>query len=89
MHKLSGVFAANVTPFDPATLAIVPGWMSRHLAFLRAKGCNGIVPMGTNGEGPSMSVDERKAVIDMAMEAAQDLVVVPGTGCAICPTRSS
>ena len=66
MHKLSGVFAANVTPFDPATLAIVPGWMSRHLAFLRVKGCNGIVPMGTNGEGPSMSLDERKAVIDIA-----------------------
>ena len=85
MHKLSGVFAANVTPFDPATLAVVPGWMSRHLAFLRAKGCNGIVPMGTNGEGPSMSVDERKAVIDTALEAAQGLVVVPGTGCANLP----
>lgn len=85
MHKLSGVFAANVTPFDPVTLDLVPGWMSRHFEFLRANGCNGVVPMGTNGEGPSMSLDERKAVVDMAMEASQGLAVVPGAGCASLP----
>ncbi len=85
MHQLAGVFAANVTPFDPITLALVPGWMGRHCAFLRANGCNGIVPMGTNGEGPSMSLDERKAVVDMAREASLGLAVVPGTGCANLP----
>ncbi len=85
MSRLAGVFAANVTPFDPASLAIDQGWMQRHLAYLRARGCNGIVPLGTNGEGPAMSVAERQAVIDTALGAADGLAVVPGTGCASLP----
>ncbi len=85
MSRLAGVFAANVTPFDPASLAIDHGWMRRHLAYLRARGCDGIVPLGTNGEGPAMSVAERKTVIDSALAAADGLAVVPGTGCASLP----
>lgn len=85
MSRLAGVFAAIVTPFDPTSLAIDPGWMSRHLAYLRARGCDGIVPLGTNGEGPAMSVAERKSVIDTALAAAGGLAVVPGTGCASLP----
>lgn len=85
MNRLSGVLAANVTAFDFTTGAIDHGWMKQHLAFLRAKGCDGVVPMGTNGEGPSMSLDERKAVVDTALEAAGGLAVVPGTGCANLP----
>jgi 4-hydroxy-tetrahydrodipicolinate synthase len=85
MSRLAGVFAANVTPFDPASLEIDHGWMRRHLAWLRARGCDGIVPLGTNGEGPAMSVAERQAVIDTALDAADGLAVVPGTGCASLP----
>jgi 4-hydroxy-tetrahydrodipicolinate synthase len=85
MSRLSGVFAANVTPFDPGSLAIDHGWMRRHLAYLRGRGCDGIVPLGTNGEGPAMSVAERKAVIDTALAAADGLAVVCGTGCASLP----
>ena len=85
MNQLAGVFAANVTPFQSPSLAIDFPWMKRHLAWLRSHGCNGIVPLGTNGEGPAMSVDERKLVIDTALEAADGLVVVPGTGCASLP----
>lgn len=85
MNQLAGVFAANVTPFQPSSLAIDIPWMKRHLAWLRSHGCDGIVPLGTNGEGPAMSVDERKRVIDTALEAADGLVVVPGTGCASLP----
>lgn len=85
MNQLAGVFAANVTPFQSPSLAIDFPWMKRHLAWLRSHGCDGIVPLGTNGEGPSMSVDERKMVIDTALEAADGLVVVPGTGCASLP----
>jgi len=85
MSRLAGVFAANVTPFDSASLAIDHGWMQRHLAWLRARGCDGIVPLGTNGEGPAMSLAERKAVIDTALAAAGSLAVVPGTGCASLP----
>ncbi len=85
MNQLAGVFAANVTPFQSPSLAIDTAWMKRHLAYLRSHGCDGIVPLGTNGEGPAMSVAERKLVIDTALEAADGLVVVPGTGCASLP----
>lgn len=85
MSKLAGIFAATVTPFDPTTGAVVHDWIPRHLAYLRAKGCDGVVPLGTNGEGPSLSVDERKGVIDTVMAHADGLAVVPGTGCASLP----
>ncbi len=85
MSRLAGIFAANVTPFDPITLAIDHDWMRRHLAYLRARGCDGIVPLGTNGEGPAMSVAERKAVIDTALAAADGLAVIAGVGCANLP----
>lgn len=82
MNQLAGVFAANVTPFQSPSLAVDTAWIKRHLAYLRSHGCDGIVPLGTNGEGPAMSVAERKLVIDTALEAADGLAVVPGTGCA-------
>ncbi|MEZ4770428.1 MAG: dihydrodipicolinate synthase family protein [Caldilineales bacterium] len=85
MNQLAGVFAANVTPFQSPSLAIDTAWMKRHLAWLRSRGCDGVVPLGTNGEGPAMSVAERKLVIDTALEAADGLAVVPGTGCASLP----
>lgn len=80
--NLAGVFAASVTPFDPHTGQVDHPWIVRHLAYLRSRGCDGVVPLGTNGEGPSLSVDERKAVIDTVMAHADGLTVVPGTGCA-------
>lgn len=80
--RLAGVFAASVTPFDPQTGEVDHGWIGRHLAYLRSHGCDGVVPLGTNGEGPSLSVAERKAVIEKVMATADGLAVVPGTGCA-------
>jgi 4-hydroxy-tetrahydrodipicolinate synthase len=44
-----------------------------------------VVPLGTNGEGPSLSLDERKGVTDTVMAHADGLAVVPGTGCASLP----
>ena len=82
MNKLAGVYAATVTPFDPTGGAVDHTWIPRHLAYLRAHGCGGVVPLGTNGEGPSLSVDERKAVIETVVAAAGGLGVMPGTGCA-------
>lgn len=82
MTPVAGVFAANVTPFDSVTLAVDFPWLRRHLAYLRSRGCDGVVPLGTNGEGPALSVAERKTVIDAVLDAADGLAVIPGTGCA-------
>ena len=85
MTPLAGVFAANVTPFQRDTLAVDFAWLRRHLAFLHARGADGVVPLGTNGEGPALSLDERRTVIDAALAAAGPLAVIPGVGCANLP----
>lgn len=85
MHHLAGVFAANVTPFHADTLAVDFDWLRGHLAYLQARGADGVVPLGTNGEGPALSLNERKAVIDAVMGAAGSLTVIPGVGCANLP----
>jgi len=45
-------------------------------------GCNGVLLMGTTGEGPSMGLAERKTIIDVCVEAAGAGLVVAHTGCA-------
>lgn len=82
MRTLSGVFAASVTPFQAGSGQVDHAWIKEHLAYLRSHGCDGVVPLGTNGEGPSLGVAERKAVMETVLEHADGLAVVPGTGAA-------
>ncbi len=83
--KLQGVFAPNVTPFDPVSGELDLAWMPPHLDYLRTHGCDGIVPCGTNGEAPSLSVAERMQVVETAIAAANGLRVIAGTGAAALP----
>lgn len=80
--ELRGVFCANVTPFREDTGAIDTDWLRAHLAWLAAQGLDGIVPMGTTGEGPSLTLDERYALLDAIWMHRGTLRVVPCTGCA-------
>jgi 4-hydroxy-tetrahydrodipicolinate synthase len=79
------VHVALLTPFTspsgPPDLAAIPP----HLRWLEANGVDGIVPCGTTGEGPSLSLDERLAVIDTCLANRGNLSVMPGTGCANLP----
>lgn len=58
MHSLAGIHAAAVTPlkadFSP-DLDSIPGL----LAFLAGRGSHGVLLLGTTGEGPSFSTQER------------------------------
>jgi 4-hydroxy-tetrahydrodipicolinate synthase len=83
--ELFGVFAPIVTPFRPEDGEIDFPWIARHLAYLRAHGCDGIIACGTNGEAPSLSVAERQAVLESALAAAGSLTVVAGTGASALP----
>ncbi|WP_417519240.1 dihydrodipicolinate synthase family protein [Minwuia sp.] len=58
-----GVWAAAVTPFN-ADLTIDVGALSAHVDWLLANGCNGVALMGTTGEGTSIGVNERLALIE-------------------------
>jgi 4-hydroxy-tetrahydrodipicolinate synthase len=59
--QLKGVFAAALTPlkndFNP-DIEILP----QYLGFLASRGCHGALILGTTGEGPSFSPEERLAI---------------------------
>jgi 4-hydroxy-tetrahydrodipicolinate synthase len=66
MHSLAGVYSAAVTPlkadYSP-DLESVPSLLS----FLARRGCHGILMLGTTGEGPSFSCEERIGIFHAGM----------------------
>jgi 4-hydroxy-tetrahydrodipicolinate synthase len=74
-----GSIVALVTPFrdgalDAAAFQELVAW---HLA----EGTNGLVPVGTTGESPTLSHPEHERVIELCVEAAAGRVpVIAGTG---------
>lgn len=66
-QKFSGVYAAAVTPlkedYSP-DLKAIPELME----FLDHRGCHGALMLGTTGEGPSFSFDERISILKAAQE---------------------
>ena len=60
---LRGIWPALLTPLD-ARLDVDHARFAAHARSLLAAGCGGVTPFGTTGEGPSFSVDERRAAVD-------------------------
>lgn len=66
-HRLSGVYAAAVTPLH-ADFSPDLGGISPLLDFLARRGCHGALILGTTGEGPSFAPDERIAIFRAALQ---------------------
>jgi 1-pyrroline-4-hydroxy-2-carboxylate deaminase len=64
----NGVIPAVTTPFG-ASGEIKQDWMKRHLRWLIDAGCNGIVALGSLGEGATLSFDEKRTVLTLSCEA--------------------
>jgi len=76
---LKGVFTAMVTPFRDGRI----DWerLRANVAFQIEKGIDGLVPVGTTGESPTLSHDEHHEVIECVVEAVGGKVkVIAGTG---------
>ncbi len=72
--KLKGIIPAVLTPFkedeiDCDTLGRYIDWLINH-------GVHGLFPVGTNGEGALMNVQERKVVAETSVSAANKRVPV-------------
>jgi 4-hydroxy-tetrahydrodipicolinate synthase len=81
--KFSGVYCAIVTPlshgrFDPQRFQM-------HIRTLAAEGCDGLLVLGTTGEGQSFDFSERGEVIAAAREVCGSMTLLAGTGCASLP----
>src|SRR6202008_657575 len=74
----NGVIHAVTTQFH-TNGEIKQDWMKRHLRWLIGAGCNGIVPLGSLGEGATLSSSEKRTILSLSCEAVgTDGVVVAG-----------
>jgi 4-hydroxy-tetrahydrodipicolinate synthase len=77
-ETIGGVYVANVTPFkNDGTLAVDDGAYLDHVAWLSEQGVRGVVPFGTNGEGPSVSLEEKLRVLGTLFDRVSRLQVIP------------
>jgi 4-hydroxy-tetrahydrodipicolinate synthase len=79
---IQGVFTAAVTPLKPDFSPDRAGLLQL-LEFLASRGSHGALLLGTTGEGPSFSSDERLKVYQAAAEFKRlrpDFTILAGTG---------
>ncbi|MDQ3603098.1 MAG: dihydrodipicolinate synthase family protein [Actinomycetota bacterium] len=78
MPEIGGVYVANVTPFvDDGSLAVDEDAYLDHVSWLAEIGVRGIVPFGTNGEGPSVTLGEKLRVLEALFGRALPLQIIP------------
>lgn len=81
-HPIKGIFSATITPLNADLSPDIQG-MPDLLDFLARRGCHGALIMGTTGEGPSFSPEQRLRVFQAALEAHQvhpEFHLLVGTG---------
>jgi 4-hydroxy-tetrahydrodipicolinate synthase len=78
-RKLKGSLTALVTPFKNG--ALDEEALRAHVNWQIESGTDGLVPVGTTGESPTLSHDEHKKVVEWCVEEAKGRVpVVAGAG---------
>lgn len=85
MSGISGVAVATVTPFGPGGSRIHYGLIRGHLEMLAAEGVHGFVPVGTNGEFCSLTLEEKKRMLLSAGRAKGSLFMMAGVGSCSLP----
>lgn len=79
--KFEGIFSPAITPFtknEEVDLAK----LTEYLDFLINGGVHGFFLLGTNGEGPLLTFEEKKEVMKTAVEHVNGRIpVIVGTGC--------
>ena len=78
MREIEGVYVANVTPFvDDGSLAVDEDAYLEHVFWLAERGVRGIVPFGTNGEGPSVTLGEKLRVLEALFGRGFSVQIIP------------
>jgi 1-pyrroline-4-hydroxy-2-carboxylate deaminase len=78
MSRFPGIYVATTTPFAD-DLSLDLDRYRAHCRWLVEQGVDGLIPVGSLGEYESLSLEERRAVVSAAIEAADGRVqVVPG-----------
>jgi 4-hydroxy-tetrahydrodipicolinate synthase len=78
---LTGVLAPVITPFKADLSPDVERYV-KHCKWLLANGCSGLAVFGTNSEANSLSLSERKMLLEALLAAGVPASkLMPGTGC--------
>jgi dihydrodipicolinate synthase/N-acetylneuraminate lyase len=78
MQEIEGVYVANVTPFkDDGSFAVDEDAYLDHVSWLAEMGVRGIVPFGTNGEGPSVTLGEKLRVLEALFGRGFPIQIIP------------
>jgi dihydrodipicolinate synthase/N-acetylneuraminate lyase len=78
MQAIEGVYVANVTPFrDDASLSVDVDSYLAHVSWLEEMGVRGVVPFGTNGEGPSVTLREKLRVLEALFAQGLSIQIIP------------
>lgn len=77
---ISGTIPALLTPLRDGGRTVDLDSMDAHVSWLAEQGVTCISPLGTTGEGASLSLDERTTVIARLLEHPGGVAVLPGTG---------
>jgi 4-hydroxy-tetrahydrodipicolinate synthase len=85
MARLEGTIPALLTPFADAGRELDLGVMDAHVEWLGEQGVRTVSPMGTTGEGVSLSVEERKRLVRRLAAHPRGVAQVPGTHCTSLP----
>jgi 4-hydroxy-tetrahydrodipicolinate synthase len=75
---LEGIYVANLTPFRSSGAIDQDAYLA-HVGWLAEAGVSGVVPFGTNGEGPSVAMGEKMPVIERLF-GFPDLEIIPCVG---------
>jgi 4-hydroxy-tetrahydrodipicolinate synthase len=83
-ERIAGVLAPVITPFKPDYTPDA-GRFVRHCRWLLKSGCAGLAVFGTNSEANSMSVPEKRRLLEaLAAGGVSPAALMPGTGhCAL------
>ncbi|MHC4841982.1 MAG: dihydrodipicolinate synthase family protein [Planctomycetota bacterium] len=79
MYLPAGAFAPIPTPIN-AKGNFEPDAQAQHMRWLQAEGLKGVLILGSNGEFPSFSLAERKAVAEAAAKAKGELELILNVG---------
>jgi 4-hydroxy-tetrahydrodipicolinate synthase len=80
-HPFHGVLPAITTPFR-GDGAVDHDALAAHARWLLAHGCEGIIPLGSLGEGAVLAADEKQAILRTLVLACGPAPVLPGIAAA-------
>jgi 4-hydroxy-tetrahydrodipicolinate synthase len=82
---IAGTIPALLTPLSDRGAEVDLDLLDRHVAWLYERGVRCVSPLGTTGEGPSLSLAERMRVLDRLAAHPSGIAVLAATGCTALP----